>query len=349
MAVNRWGQLTRSRWLQALITLTIGALILLALLIVVHPEDMARTLRDASPPWVVSALALYLGFLVLRGWRWQIILRASAPATRLGDATAVTAIGWAINSVSPFKLGDLVRAATIAQRARIGIGEAGATVVLERMLDVFALLLLAILAAGASGAQATGISLWQRLAALAGLSLAIAVGGLWLIRDEERSLRWWSRLSRLLPARVHGAMFDLGASALRGFRLLRSPRRLGVSGGLSLAIWVLAVLSLFSFFRSLSSELAPAALMLALTLFIITQAISVTPASVGTYELFFVVTLTAFGASPPALLLAAGLLSHSVGTVFLLVWGGLGALWLRLAPAAPPVGLEHALAGEDSA
>jgi len=40
----------------------------------------------------VARAVPYLGFILVRGWRWLVILRASAPAARLDDATAVTAI-----------------------------------------------------------------------------------------------------------------------------------------------------------------------------------------------------------------------------------------------------------------
>ncbi len=345
----RAARVLRRRWVQALIMLMIGAALLVALLVTVDLGDVGRALEAASVLGVLAGIALYLGFILVRGWRWQVILQASAPQSRIGDAMAITALGWAANAVVPFKLGDVLRIATMARRARVGLGEAGATVVLERVLDVLTLLFLAILSGAASGGQSSGTSVWQRLAVLSIISAMTAVVAFWLVRDEERSLRLWTLVSGRLPSRLRVAAAEVVISVMRGFRCLRSPGRLASCALLGIIAWGLAVASFFALFRALSAQLSPATLALAMTLFIITQAISVTPASIGTYELFFIGTLLAFGASPRSVLTAAAVLSHGAATISVVLWGALGALWLRLVPASPPVRLEQALASQDGA
>jgi glycosyltransferase 2 family protein len=322
--------LMRRRWVQALATLAVGLVLLISLVVFANPAEIGLLLRRASLPWILAGLLLLGGFLVMRGWRWQIILSASAPNARFADATAVTGVGWAVNVVSPFKVGDVLRAATIAGRTRVGIAEALATVVLERVMDVFSLLIIAIITSVISGNSSQGSSLWQRLLELAAAAALVAVVGYVLVHDEQRSLRWWSALSARLPARVRRGGEELARSALRGFRSMRSPSRLVLTGAISLLMWTAVVVSMFAFFRALSGQLAVPDLLLAMTLFTISQAISVTPGSLGTYEFFFVLALSAFGASPPALLTAVALLSHLVGTAFYLLVGGASLLWLRL-------------------
>jgi glycosyltransferase 2 family protein len=322
--------LMRRRWVHALATLVLGLVLLISLVLFANPVEIGRLLRQASLPWILAGLLLLGGFLVMRGWRWQIILAASAPNARFADATAVTGVGWAVNSVSPFKVGDVLRAATIAGRAGIGFAEAFATVVLERIMDVFSLLIIAVITIIISGNSSRGSSLWQRLLELSGAAALVAVVGYVLVHDEQRSLRWWSALSSPLPAWIRRGGEKLARSALRGFRSMRSPSRLMLAGAVSLLMWTAVVFALFAFFRALSGQLAVPDLLLAMTLFTITQAISVTPASLGTYEFFFVLALSAFGASPPALLTAVAVLSHLVGTAFYLLIGGASLVWLRL-------------------
>jgi len=310
--------------------------------------DIGRALSSASIPWVAAALGLWAGFLGLRGWRWLIILRASAPHSRLGDAVAISAVGWGVNSVSPFKVGDLVRIAVMARRARVGIGESGATVVLERTLDVVALLALALLAAAGSSSASGVAPPWQRLIVLSVAAGVVVVVAFWLVRDEARSLRIWSLIASRLPQRVRPPALEGGASVMRGFRSLRSPGRLALAIALSMLLWLAGVSGMYAFFRALSPQLQLSTLLLALTLFIISQAISVTPGAIGTFELFYIGTLTAFGAGPRPLLTAAAVLTHGLTTVAFLAWGGLGALWLRLV-SGTPVRLEEALTGQDRA
>jgi len=180
------------------VLLAIGLLILYGVLRTVHPAEVATAIRGAHLGWVLIAELAFLGFIVVRGWRWLVILRASAPDASFGDATAVTGIGFALNAVSPFKLGELLRIGAIAPRAGIGVGEASATVVVERVLAVIhgideprvldvgvgsGAIALAI-AAEHSGAHVTGVDtspaaleLAAENAALLGLEVDLRPGG----------------------------------------------------------------------------------------------------------------------------------------------------------------------------
>jgi glycosyltransferase 2 family protein len=332
---------SRRRLIQAGILLAIGLLILYGLLRTVHPDQVLAAMRGANPGWIALGLLSSVGFIAARSWRWQIILAASVPAAGLADAAAVTAVGFAVNSVSPFKLGELLRIGAIAQRLRIGVGEAGATVILERILDVLALLVLAIGAALLSGQSSSGAGVWGGLAALSGISVAVGIAAYAMVLRREQSLAIARRLAARLPERLRQPLLDLADSTLRGLTLLRSPGRFVATGVLSLVVWIGPVLGLAAYFRSVSPELQPATLFLAVTLFVITQAISVTPASVGTYEGLFVLVLGAFGAAPASVLTAAAVIAHVGGILTLLLVGAVGALWLRVRRPALPVGLER--------
>ena len=287
----------------------------------------------------------YLGFILVRGWRWQVILRASAPHASLGDATAVTAIGFALNSVSPFKLGELLRIGAIAPRVKIGVGEAGATVVVERVLDVLALLVIAVASAVISGGNSNSFGLWSGVLVIAAVSLAIAVVAYLMVTNPQATLAILERIATRLPARLRIFVETFAASVLKGFASLRSPRRLAAAGALSVLVWLCIVVGLVAFFRALSPELSLATLVLACTIFVVSQAISITPGSVGTYEGFFLLVLSTFGARPAALVTAVAVLSHVGNIAALLSAGAVGALWLRVNRPALPVGLERPIPG----
>jgi uncharacterized protein (TIRG00374 family) len=310
----------------------------------VHPSDVAAAIGHASPGWIVLAEVAFLAFILVRGWRWQVILRASAPHAGLGDATAVTAIGFALNSVSPFKLGELLRIAAIAPRVKIGVGEAGATVVVERVLDVLALLVIAVAAAVVSGSS-TGFGLWSGVLVIAAVSVAIGVVAYLMVTHPQATLALIERIARRLPTRIGAFVDTFAASVLKGFASLRSPRRLAAASGLSVLVWLCIVVGLAAFFRALSPQLSLSTLVLACTIFVVSQAVSITPGSVGTYEGLFLLVLSTFGASPAALVTAVAVLSHVGNTAATLAAGAVGAIWLRLNRPALPVGLERPIAG----
>ena len=329
--------MTRRRLVQAVALLALGLLILYGLFRSVHPAEVARAISHATPGWMLLGALCYAAFLLVRSWRWQIILEASAPAARLHDVAAVTGIGFAVNSVSPFKLGELVRIAAIAPRARIGVGEAGATVVLERVLDVLALVVLALGAAAISGSASRGAGLWTGVIIFAIVCAGIAMLAFLMVSRPAATLRLCALFSSRLPSRLRTRADDLAGSVIKGFTALRSPGRLAATGLLSLLTWALIVAGLILFFRAVSPQLSLATLFLACTIFVVSQAVSITPGSVGTYEGFFLLVLSTFGAKPAALVTAAAVLSHALNIGVLLLGGALGAVWLRLHPAGLPV------------
>jgi glycosyltransferase 2 family protein len=286
----------------------------------------------------------YLAFILVRGWRWQVLLRASAPHASLADATAVTGIGFAVNSVSPFKLGELLRIGAIAPRVGIGIGEAGATVVVERVLDVLALLVIAVGAAAISGAGSNSFGLWSGVLVIAAISVAIGVVAYLMVTYPQATLTLIERIAKRLPARVAIFIDRFAASVLRGFASLRSPRRLFAAGALSILVWLCIVVGLGAFFRALTPQLSLPTLVLAGTIFVVSQAISITPGSVGTYEGFFLLVFSTFGARPAALVTAVAVLSHVGNIAALLLAGAVGAVWLRINRPLP-VGRERPVPG----
>jgi uncharacterized protein (TIRG00374 family) len=337
--------MSRRRIIQAAVLLVIGVLILYGLIKTVHLAAVAAAIQHASVGWIALAEGAYLLFILLRGWRWLVILRASAPTAAFGDATAVTGIGFAINSVSPFKLGELVRIGTIAPRASIGVGEAGATVVVERVLDVLALLVIAVVAAAFSDAGSHSLGLWSGVFVIAAVSVAIAIVAYLMVTYPERTLSVIERIASRLPPAAQRFVDNFAASVIKGFSSLRSPRRLGAAGLLSVLVWLCIIAGLGSFMRSLTGELSVATLILACTIFTVSQAVSITPGSVGTYEGFFLLVFSTFGAHPASVVTAAAVLSHVGNIAALLLCGGLGALWLRLSRRSLPVGAKRAVAG----
>jgi uncharacterized protein (TIRG00374 family) len=336
---------SRRRLVQATVLLAVGVLVLYGLLRTVHPDQVVSAIRGANPGWIALGLGAYLAFIVIRGWRWLVILKASAPAATFGDATAVTAIGFAVNAVSPFKLGELLRIGTIAPRVRIGVGEATATVVVERVLDVLALLVIALAAAAIAGGGSNSFALWSGVVVIAAGSLVIGVVAYLMVSYPRATLAAIDRLATRLPRRVGAFVDRFAASALKGLASLRSPGRLATAGVLSVLVWICIDVGLMACFRALTPQLSLPTLALACTIFIISQAISITPGSVGTYEGFFLLVLSTFGARPAALVTAAAVLNHVGNIAALLLAGAIGALWLRVRRPALPVGLERPVPG----
>jgi len=206
-------------------------------------------------------------------------------------------------------------------------------------------LVIAVGAAAISGAGSHSFGLWSGVLAIAAVSVVIGVIAYLMVSYPEATLAVIDRMAKYLPPRVGAFVDRFAASVLKGFASLRSPGRLAVAGLLSIVVWLFLVTGLIAYFRALSPQLALPTLVLACTIFVISQAISITPGSVGTYEGFFLLVLSTFGAGPPALVAAVAVLSHVGNIAVLLLSGAVGALWLRVSRPPLPVGTQRPAAG----
>jgi uncharacterized protein (TIRG00374 family) len=152
---------------------------------------------QANPALVLLAFGVfYLGF-PLRGNRWQRLLRETGFIINLRNSTEILYISWFVNCVVPAKLGDVYRAYLLKMNSDASLSRTFGTVFIERILDIFAIAILA-LAAGFWSFR-SGLPDAVRLLFVVGIVVVIVAAiGLFTMRNFGRRI-----LLRLpLPARV---------------------------------------------------------------------------------------------------------------------------------------------------
>lgn len=89
--------------------------------------------------WAIALLVLFqiLAHLV-RGWRWQFLLRPIKPNTSLWIAFKAVMAGYAMNNVIP-RSGELIRPAMASAEEKMPFSGTLATIIVERIFDVIAL------------------------------------------------------------------------------------------------------------------------------------------------------------------------------------------------------------------
>ena len=78
---------------------------------------------------------------LVRAERWQYLLEPLGP-TRYATAFRATVIGFAATAVLPARAGEVIRPYLLARREGLSATAAFATIVVERVLDLVAVLLL---------------------------------------------------------------------------------------------------------------------------------------------------------------------------------------------------------------
>ena len=105
-----------------------------------------QTVRQANPWWLLAALAIMLIGVVIRAYRWQILLNAIGVPVPVSELTAIYFIGFLFNNLLPSGLGgDAIRMLELNRHSERG-SDAVTSVVVDRFLGLSALQAIALLA-----------------------------------------------------------------------------------------------------------------------------------------------------------------------------------------------------------
>lgn len=129
-----------------IITVAKIGITLLGLGLVVARLDVTAitaVLRETDLVWVAAGLFLIGASLVLRAWRWKVILRGAGSEIRFGRLVELYFVGNFFNAFFPSGFGgDIVRAAEAAQDVPASV--ATGTVILDRLTGLMALFAMAL-------------------------------------------------------------------------------------------------------------------------------------------------------------------------------------------------------------
>src|SRR5215213_10218397 len=125
-------------------------IVLLLLFILALPgfklEELPAKLAAANPLILIAAFVMfYLGF-PLRGLRWAWLVRQVGFDLQVRDSTEILCLSWLVNCLVPAKLGDVYRAYLLKINAPVSLSRTFGTVFIERILDLFAIATLGLLA-----------------------------------------------------------------------------------------------------------------------------------------------------------------------------------------------------------
>jgi uncharacterized protein (TIRG00374 family) len=242
--------------------------------------------------------------LVLRAWRWQVLMAAQQPV-RLRSCLAGICVGLLANNVLPFRLGDLVRVGVLRHHEG-GSGARGlGTVAVERVLDLLTLVFLLGAYVVIAGVDRPELLAAGQLALLGGigLSLTLVVGfwrRRWLQNTVAAPVRWVS-------PKLGDKVALLVGRFLEGLQVFVSLRQALLVLALSLGWWGATIAAFFCVGQALGLGLEPGAYVLVLVVTAFGALIPAAPGSVGTFHGFarLGLYLASLGSGEAALAFAA--------------------------------------------
>lgn len=246
-----------------------------------------------SLPLQGLCLSLLLSVSVLLVYAARLALLLSAGRLR---ALAIVTIGFGMNGVLPFRLGEVAKLAYARQLFGIATPRLIAATTAEKLMDLCALFLLGLLAS-----QIVVAPYLNRGIAIAGLLVAALVLALVV---AFLALARWERSGR----ETHNWINDAFAT----LREQKDKARITRLGVLTAMIWAITVASVFFMFNSVFAQFSLAnALVLSLVL-ALAIAIPSTPAGIGVVEAAIVAYLQQTLQAEPNLALASALAFHFI-------------------------------------
>ena len=274
---------------------------------------------------VAGFLAVVVTYL-LRAWRWQYLLQPIGP-TRFRTAFRTTVIGFAALGVLPARVGDILRPYLLARREGLSVSATLATIVMERVLDLIAVLaLLAFYVWGIGADFPIPAALMRAIevsAAVGALGAAVLLGLMWVFATHpERIGDLVLTLGRVLPARIAGRISEFARKFSAGFAAARNPRALAMAVVWSFPLWIAISAEVWLVTVAFGIAMPFAGAFLLQGLLVIGVAVP-TPGAVGSYHEAYRIGVTTFFGANDDVAVAAAIVTHAISYFPVVMLGAL--------------------------
>ncbi|WCJ58153.1 lysylphosphatidylglycerol synthase transmembrane domain-containing protein [Fontisphaera persica] len=262
------------------------------------PPELWSELRQVRPAAFGWSLVFMGGTLLLGIQRWRMALRVHGLELSFSRAAEISLVAHFFNS---FMLGstggDLIKAYYAARETHHKKAEAVVTVVVDRLIGLWSMLLFAGLmmlfhVPLISTQETLGVTAAVILAMLSGCSV-IAVLAFW-----GGLSRRWPRARELLRRLPRGEWLEKLLESCREFG--RAPGFLLKALGLSMLLNVVCVGQYWALGRGLGLTMAPSLYLLLVPMIICIAALPITPSGLGVRENLFVLLLSGAAIGAPA-------------------------------------------------
>jgi glycosyltransferase 2 family protein len=251
-----------------------------------------RALRVAHPVWILGVLGFTAASYTLRCVRWSQMMPRNGRSLHAHFAVCARVLmtSLAANNILPLRIGDIMRIFTYSDDLGTAPSVILSTVILEKLLDIFVLVLLFV--------STVGRIATPRLRLIANISLAVSAIGLLILLVAARSLQ--APVQRLFARLPAGSLLKKVEHWIN--LALDATGRLGVAGSLllllqSVVIWTCEGMIFLSAIRLLGLSVDGIAAWLAVSFANLSYLIPSSPGAIGPFELAVKTSLVNHGAS----------------------------------------------------
>jgi uncharacterized protein (TIRG00374 family) len=305
-----------------LLSFFISIIFLVLALKKVDAKGIGESLRNADLFYFFLTILITFIAFFLRAVRWKVLL-SPLKAFPLSLIFKATMIGFMCNYTLPARVGEVVRAYLIGTRGNISKSAAFATIIVERVMDLFTLSFFATIIL-----IFFPLPLYLKRIGLTVFILNVLIF-VFLVIIHKKSISFIRIIEKPLTIFGDGAKKKIKillSAFIEGLEILGDPSSFLTAAGISFGIWVITGLLFYVLFFSLSIRLPLYAAFLDMVILTFGIMIPSTAGFIGTFQFFVKEGLMIFNIDPNV---ALGYSILLYATQFLLVVGvGLISLWL---------------------
>lgn len=234
-------------------------------------------------------LAVFIQFLAMwfrsLRWKWLLLPIKKISVSPLFEATM---IGYFGNMILPLRMGEVLRAYVVSNRFAISMSKVIGTLVVDRILDMLALMVFAIFFVFNS--ELLNIPQW--IVILSIFLTLFLFGFLIYIGGKNPDLQSKKQKYRVFHASVGSKIYDIIANLITGIAVLnKTPKKIGVYSFIVL-LWSLYFISFLFMVKAVHIELNTMSIGILYVMLTIAISIPAAPGYVGTYHATCVAVLT---------------------------------------------------------
>ena len=293
---------SRQRWLSIAAGIVISAVFIGLLFWKIDFVELTASLRQANYWWLAPNIAMVMFAMYQRAYRWKFMIRP-VKEVAFDKLLAATCIGFMANNVLPLRLGEFVRAYSLAYQDReVSKSASLATIFVERMVFDLAALLVIF---GAVVAVAS-VDIPQEMKFGIFLSIIVALLGLGLVFllavKPGQAGDYMTRHLFFLPSRAKETIKAIILRFSSGLEFMTQARVASWVAFQTLLVWLFMGASNYFVFLAFGFDLPLEASYFLLVVVSISILIPSSPGFVGVYHAGTVFTLTQYGIAKEAAL-----------------------------------------------
>jgi uncharacterized protein (TIRG00374 family) len=256
----------------------------------INLQDVFRDLKKIQLSYVIFFILLVIIMQWLRSYRWGVILQ---PMEKIDQFSlfSVTCVGFLAIASIPARIGELARPYLISKRSSIKMSSALGTILVERVLDSFTVLAIAIVVL-----FLTDLPPWMIKSSIVFFLFALVMFCfiVFLILRRDTALKLINKILNKLPGKFAHKIDELIHHFIDGFQVVTNINFLLYLFFLSALVWLLDVLAIYILFLAFGFNLPVIASFVVMIILVVGIAIPTAPGYIGNWHFACVLGLSFF-------------------------------------------------------